>query len=106
VSALSAPEVRWFRRDQDRLTLSVHAMPGARRTEIQGLHGDALKIRVAAPPVDGAANDELRKFLASTFAVPLRNIELISGASSRSKRFSVQGSSINPLSLIATIAQQ
>lgn len=91
----------WFRRESDRLLVSVHAMPGAKRTEIQGLHGDALKVRVAAPPVDGAANSELRKFLAATFAVPSKKVELIAGASSRSKRFAIGGSTVDPLSLIA-----
>ncbi|MBL8523398.1 MAG: DUF167 domain-containing protein [Betaproteobacteria bacterium] len=78
-------------------------MPGAKRTALQGLHGDALKIRVAAPPVDGAANEALKKFLAQTFKVPLRNVELISGASSRNKRFSIQDSIVDPFSLIAGI---
>ena len=80
-------------------------MPGAKRTGIQGLHGEALKIRVAAPPVDGAANDELCQFLAKAFSVPLRNVELISGASSRSKRFSVLGSAVDPSSLLVEIAK-
>jgi len=98
--------VDWFRRDKDKLILSVHAMPGAKRTGVQGLHGAALKVRIAAPPQDGAANVELQKFLASTFAVPLRNVALIAGACSRNKRFTIQGSTVNPLSLIPRAAQE
>ena len=96
----------WFRHDKDKLILSVHAMPGAKRTGVQGLHGEALKVRVSAPPLEGAANVELQKFLASTFAVPLRNVALIAGACSRNKRFTIQGSAINPLSLIPETARE
>ncbi|MEP7153285.1 MAG: DUF167 domain-containing protein, partial [Nitrospira sp.] len=46
------------------VTISVHVQPRASRTESAGIHGDALKIRVAAPPADGAANDELCRFIA------------------------------------------
>jgi uncharacterized protein len=89
----------WFRYDKDCLILSVHAQPGAKRTGIQGLHGEALKIRVAAPPVDGAANDELRRFLAQTFDVALRDVDLISGPTSRAKRFAIRGSRVDPRTL-------
>jgi len=89
----------WFRHDNDRLILSVHAQPGAKRTAIQGLHGGALKVRVAAPPVEGAANDELRRFLAESFAVALRDVEQISGLSSRAKRFAIRGSRVDPRTL-------
>jgi uncharacterized protein (TIGR00251 family) len=89
----------WFRQDKDRLILSVHAQPGAKRTGIQGLHGEALTIRVAAPPVEGAANDELRRFLAQSFAVALRDVDLVSGLSSRAKRFEIRGSRVDPRTL-------
>lgn len=89
----------WFRHQRDVLILSVHTQPGAKRTGIQGLHGDALKIRVAAPPVEGAANDELRRFLAESFAVPRRDVELISGQTSRAKRFAIRGSQVDPRTL-------
>lgn len=90
----------WFRRENNALILSIHAQPGAKRTEIQGLHGDALKIRVAAAPVEGAANDALRRFLAETFKVSLRDVELIAGTTSRAKRFAIRGSVVNPDALI------
>ena len=67
------------------LLLSIHAQPGARRTEAAGLHGGALKIRLAARAVEGAANAALLEFLAEAFAVPKRRVELISGEASREK---------------------
>ena len=65
--------------------------PRASKTELAGIHGDALKIRLSAPPVDGAANDALVEFLAETFAVPRRNVRLVSGESSRSKIVEIEG---------------
>ncbi|HNN47094.1 MAG TPA: DUF167 family protein, partial [Azospira sp.] len=46
----------WLKRSGERLTLTLHIQPGAKKTEVAGEHGDALKIRLAAPPVDGKAN--------------------------------------------------
>jgi len=81
----------WFRHDGDRLIVSIYAQPGARKTEIQGLHDGALKIRVAAPPLEGRANEEISRFLGETFSVSGRSVCLIAGEKSRSKRFSVLG---------------
>jgi uncharacterized protein (TIGR00251 family) len=49
----------WFRIHNEVLTLTLHVQPGAKRTEVVGLHGDALKIKLAAPPVEGKANEAL-----------------------------------------------
>lgn len=81
----------WFVEAEDAITLTVHVQPGAKRTEAAGLHGDALKIRLAAPPVDGQANEALIAFLAEAFGVPKRQVKLISGHASRSKRVRVIG---------------
>ncbi len=84
----------WFRREATGcLTLSLHIQPGAKKTEIAGLHGDALKIRLAAPPVDGKANECLVAFLAKELEVPQAQVELASGATSRRKRLRVKGAS-------------
>ena len=80
--------------------MSVHAQPGAKRTAVQGLHGNALKMRVTAPPVDGAANTELIQFLAKVFTVLQRDISLTHGETSRRKQFVISGSAIEPLSLL------
>lgn len=69
--------------------LTLYVQPRASRTEVVGLHGDALKIRVAAPPVDGAANDALVAFLSKKLGVPRTNILLEAGRSSRRKVFLV-----------------
>ncbi len=71
--------------DDHRLILTLHIQPGAKRTEAVGLHGDALKIRLAAPPVDGAANSALLEFLAGIFDVPRRQVTLKQGFGSRRK---------------------
>ena len=60
----------WYRLTGDGcISLTLHIQPGAKRTEFAGLHGDALKIRLAAPPVDGKANEALIKFIAETLGL-------------------------------------
>ena len=71
--------------------LQVHVQPRASRTEVVGWHGDAIKIRVQAAPVDGAANADLIKFLAKQLGVPRANVTVTSGAGSRRKRVHVEG---------------
>lgn len=84
----------WLRREASgSLVLSLHVQPGARKTEIAGLHGDALKIRLAAPPADGKANECLIAFLAEQLEVPRARVELIGGATSRQKRLRISGAS-------------
>lgn len=75
----------------------VHVQPRASRTECSGIHGQALKIRVAAPPADGAANNELCRFLARSCEVPLNAIRILSGAGGRQKRVLVKGRSVEQL---------
>ena len=72
------------------LLLDVHVQPRAAKDEIVGFHGDRLKIRITAPPVDGKANRHLIDFLADTFRVPKRDVVLLSGESGRDKRFKIQ----------------
>lgn len=71
------------------LLLNVYIQPRASRDEIVGLHGNELKIRLTAPPVDGKANAQLIKFLAKTFGVNRSQIEILSGESSRHKRLAI-----------------
>ena len=71
------------------LFLHVQAQPRASKDEIVGPQGNSLKIRITAPPVDGKANQHLIKFLAKSFKVSRGKIELISGETSRIKRFSI-----------------
>jgi uncharacterized protein (TIGR00251 family) len=83
--------VPWLRADGDGVVLTLHIQPGAKRTEIAGLHGDALKIRLAAPPVDGKANDCLVAYLAELFGLPRARVALVAGATSRAKRVRIAG---------------
>jgi uncharacterized protein (TIGR00251 family) len=75
----------WRREDGSDLVLTLHVQPGTKRTEIQGHYNGALKVRLAAPPVDGKANQELLRFLAEAFGVGLRAVTLEHGQSSRHK---------------------
>ena len=84
----------WLRVAADgRITLTLHIQPGAKKTEFAGLHGDALKIRLAAPPIDGKANEALIKFVAETLKLPKSAVNLKSGQTSRRKVLEVSGSS-------------
>lgn len=82
----------WFRIASDgRITLTLHIQPGAKKTGFAGLHGDALKIRLAAPPVDGKANAALIRFVAETLSLPNAAVNLKSGHNSRRKVLEVSG---------------
>jgi uncharacterized protein len=78
------------------VTLTIHAQPGSKRTEVAGLHGGALKLRVASPAVEGKANEELRRFLADAFGVPLRNVVLARGETSRRKMLRIAAPALRP----------
>lgn len=71
--------------------LTLHVQPRARRTEVAGLHGDAIRVRLAAPPVDGAANDELVRFLAERLGVARRAVRIVAGATARRKVVEIDG---------------
>jgi uncharacterized protein (TIGR00251 family) len=78
------------------LVLTLHVQPGAKRTEVAGTHGDALRIRLAAPPVDGKANAELLRFLAVAFRVPRRAVTLLRGETSRQKTVRIEAPLLRP----------
>ncbi|PYP15821.1 MAG: hypothetical protein DMD54_11460 [Gemmatimonadetes bacterium] len=71
--------------------LVLHVVPRAATTAVAGRHGDAIKIRIAAPPVDGAANDELVRFLAQRLGIPRSAIRITAGESARRKTVSIGG---------------
>jgi uncharacterized protein (TIGR00251 family) len=70
---------------------AVHVQPRASRNELAGTHGDAIKVRLTAPPADGAANDALVRLLAKAFTVPARAVRIVSGAHARAKVIEVDG---------------
>lgn len=90
----------WYRVTGEVITLTLHVQPGAKRSEITGLHGDALKLKLAAPPIEGRANEALLKLISGLFDVPLRQIELKQGGQSRHKVVAITGSSVDPASLL------
>ncbi|HEV8303654.1 MAG TPA: DUF167 domain-containing protein [Gemmatimonadales bacterium] len=69
----------------------MHVVPRARESAVAGRHGDALKIRLAAPPVDGAANTELVRFLAKRLGVPQGAVAIAAGRSGRRKTVKIEG---------------
>ncbi|MEI6166554.1 MAG: DUF167 domain-containing protein [bacterium] len=89
----------WITDSKSGVIIQVHASPRASKTQIQGLHGDAVKIRLQAPPVDGKANETLIEFLAKTLGIPQRQITLISGQTSRQKRLNLQGITANQVGI-------
>jgi uncharacterized protein (TIGR00251 family) len=83
------------------IRFSVRVQPRASRSEIVGLHGDALKVRLAAPPVDGAANVALVELLAEALGVPRRCVRVVSGATSRGKVVEVAGVNVENILRLA-----
>ena len=81
----------WLRSDDDGVILNLHIQPGAKKTEVVGQHGEALKIRLAAPPVDGKANAALLAFVAQQLGVSKSAVALVSGQTSRAKRVRADG---------------
>ncbi len=71
--------------------LVVHVQPRAHRSEVAGRHGDAIKVRLAAPPVDGAANEELVRLLAELLGVGRRAVRVVSGRAARRKLVEIDG---------------
>jgi len=69
----------------------VHAQPGAKRSAVAGLHGDRLKIRIAAPALDGRANDALVAFVAAALGIARSRVVVAKGAQSREKLLVVAG---------------
>lgn len=73
------------------LSFRVLVVPRASRSEIVGEHNGALRVRIAAPPVDGAANDELTRILSKTFKVPRSAVQLVQGKAGRTKKVRIVG---------------
>ncbi len=89
----------WYRKSDKGWLISVHAQPGAKKSEVVGLHGDALKIRIASPPVDGRANEALIAFVAKVLRVPRAAVSLEQGAGSRRKTLRIATPEVDLASL-------
>ena len=93
----------WLRQGERQTTLTLHIQPGAKKTEVAGVHGDALKIRLAAPPVDGKANAALIAFVADRLGLAKSAVSLKSGQTSRRKVLEVTGA---PADTVARLLPQ
>ena len=85
----------WYKREMDEVILNVYVQPGAKQTEVVGLHGNALKIRLNILPVDGRANEALIAYLASWLDVSVRQVSIKRGEKSRHKVMIIKGSHVN-----------
>ena len=95
------PLPAWISPTADGALLRLKVVPNAPRTRVDGPHGDALKIRLQAPPVDGKANDALVRFLAETLACPRAAIRVSAGATGRWKSIQIAG--LSPASVVALL---
>ena len=84
------------------MRVDVYVQPRASRSEIVGLHGAALKVRVQAPPVEGAANEALVGLLADRLGVPRRAVRVVAGATSRAKTVEVDGTTEDAVRALAS----
>jgi uncharacterized protein len=91
----------WYRWKDDDLVLSIHLQPGSAQDMLAGTHGERLKIRITAPPVDGRANQHLIRYLARLFDVPCARVELLAGHGSRSKRVRIRQPGRRPEEIMA-----
>ena len=82
--------------------VDVHVQPRASRSEIVGLHGAALKVRLQAPPIEGAANEALVSLLPERLGVPRRAVRVIAGATSRTKTVEVDGTTEDAVRALAS----
>lgn len=81
----------FVREDKKGCTFRVHVVPKSHDDAIAGMYGDALRVRLRAPPVEGRANEALRSFLAEELGIPVENLEILSGRASRRKLVRASG---------------
>jgi uncharacterized protein len=91
----------WYKRDAEGLTIYLYVQPGAKKTEITGVHDSELKIRLNTPPIEGRANKALLKYIAQIFNIPIKQVTLKRGAKSRHKILLITGSLVEPNGLFA-----
>lgn len=95
-----------FQPDAERLTLQIHAQPNAKSTGATGFHGDALKVRIAAPATEDKANAALLSWLAETLRLPRNTLRIRSGSTSRRKVVEIHPADQNTVARAAALAAQ
>ena len=98
--------MNWYQISRDGATIHIHAQPGAKRSEVVGLHGDCIKLRLASPPVDGKANACLIEFLAQCLGVKKSQVSITRGLSSRRKTVCVAAAGLDPAALLDQIGER
>ena len=94
----------WIAETNDGVVLSLHCQPGAKASRVVGLHDDRLKLQVQAPPLENRANEALVAWLAVQLSLPRKQIEILTGQTSRQKRVLVRGATLEQVErLLATI---
>ncbi|MGZ3184227.1 MAG: DUF167 domain-containing protein [Telluria sp.] len=83
--------------------IAVQVQPGAKKTEAVGLHGDALKLKLQAPPIEGRANEALVRYLADTLGVPRSAVEITHGHTNRRKLVEVEAEGLSPEAVAALL---
>jgi uncharacterized protein len=103
-SQKSKPLPAFMRAADNGIVLALHAQPGARQTRLVGIHGEALKVKIKAPPVDGKANAALIEWLAELFGVNRSQVRLVQGEKNRSKAFEIRG--VSPQTAIQIVERE
>ena len=99
---MSAARAPWLTRTPTGWTIAVHVQPGAKRTAVAGVHGERLKIRISAPPVEGRANAAIVAFIAEQLGVPRAQVSVARGERSRDKLIAVAAPECDPGRLLNT----
>lgn len=87
--------------NENEITFTIRVVPRASKSEIVGEMGGNLRVRISAPPVDGAANDEIVKVLAKAFGVAKTSVSILSGQTSKTKRIRISGATAKQLQVLA-----
>lgn len=91
--------MHWIRQDKENCLISIQVVPRASKNEIQGVLGDALKVRLTAPPVDGKANAALIKFLSRELGISRAQIDIRRGQTGRNKIVRITGIRVEAVQL-------
>jgi len=94
--------VAWAATVSDGVVLSLHCQPGAKASRVVGLHDERLKIQLQAPPLENRANEALVAWLAEQLGVPRKQIDLLTGQTSRQKRVLVRGATLEQVQRLLT----
>jgi len=92
----------FYKLSEDKITISVYVVPRSSKTEVVGLYGDFLKIKLKSPPVDNAANKELIRFMSEILKISKSNIKIISGQTQKKKILSLFGGTIDKIKSLLT----